>query len=150
MNKSIFRHLYLLIILLVLIRCGAQDFDSNQVKGNWQVHEEYNKIANYQEIYFDSVNAYYYDYNLGLRPVAKYHFKGDDFYESELGGEFEFIGKVNIVNDILYIKNRKNEVRFKKINDFNNLEKFIRGKINKEKYWDSYLKRYKSWENKPY
>jgi hypothetical protein len=149
MNKAIIIKLFLIITCLQLLSCNNSNIDNAIIKGNWQLNYVNNKQINYQEIYIDSATTYYYDYYLGIRPIGKYYVVGNKFYESILGREFKFIGKINVENDILYVKDNKFEVSFKKIDGFNNLVNFIKGKIDKDKYWASYLKRYESWKNKP-
>ncbi|MEH6512233.1 MAG: hypothetical protein V7734_03920 [Maribacter arcticus] len=149
MNKAIIIKLFLIITCLQLLSCNNSNIDNAIIKGNWQLNYVDNKQRNYQEIYIDSATTYYYDYYLGLRPVGKYYVVGNKFYELILGREFKFIGKINVENDILYVEDNNFEVSFKKIDGFNNLENLIKGKIEKDKYWASYIKRYESWKNKP-
>ncbi|WP_422858379.1 hypothetical protein ACOKFD_13400 [Flagellimonas sp. S174] len=135
-------HLIITCSFLFSNICESQEFSEESLFGNWQIKPHPIHKIIYKEIYFDNGFIYYYEENLGYMPKSKFFLDGDVLFHSQLGSEFQELGKIKLINENCFMISKENTSLFyQRVTGKNLLEDLINQEITQNEFSLSFFRR---------
>lgn len=138
-------------MILIIQSCNSQESKNIDISGNWIPIYLGDPSEQYTEFYIEDGRIYYYSDHLG--EIDSNEFKILDsvlFLRKKDQEQFEKMGTLELTADTLYIHNSSGKNPFVRQRQDPTLDHLIRGIINEELFFESYVKRATIWNEKKY